>query len=374
MLEISKEVLEWLENNEKVKDFNSEAYRDKQRNMSLIRCLESIVGERNGKLKKDEEGNIVLEVGDRIFILDNFCCCIASSLGAEISLKNKQLDYEMRYNFPIDDNFIWYCTIEKKSKHFFERDVDKLVGNEDRDNNTKLIKNIERELKKIERRPKRRIKREENRRKKERINNRMEMNENTMHEEYSEGLEVECKSFRDRIECTRSESVDREKTLIDNSTVVINNGENHGKTHNNINSELKEKIKKFNKADYPNVGEHISLVECLRIITKDPNFELDEETGFITVNNRIFEIIDVDCPDLKVPNAFLFEGTAKICLKNGKYVIEYDFEYKANEISRAYIYKESEEGYIEIIDKKYEVMHILDKEKAKNVEGISLDD
>ena len=141
-----------------------------------------------------------------------------------------------------------------------------------------------------------------------------------------------------------------------------------------MNEELKEKIKNFAKADYPRVGEHISLIECLKTITKDPSFNLEGESISVLINNRKFELIDVYCPDLKEPNSFLWDESAKIYLKNGKYVIEYIFDDTSDEISSAIIYEENENGYSEIKGKNYRMISILDKEKARDIDEVSPDD
>ena len=138
-----------------------------------------------------------------------------------------------------------------------------------------------------------------------------------------------------------------------------------------MNEELKEKIKNFAKADYPRVGEHISLIECLKTITNDPSFKLEDESISVLINNREFELLDVYCPDLKEPNSFLWDESAKIYLKNGKYVIEYSFDYTSDEISKAIIYEGNENGYIEIKGKKYRMISILDKEKARDIDEVS---
>ena len=141
-----------------------------------------------------------------------------------------------------------------------------------------------------------------------------------------------------------------------------------------MNEELKGKIQNFAKADYPRVGEHISLIECLKTITNDPSFKLEDESISVLINNREFELLDVYCPDLKEPNSFLWDESAKIYLKNGKYVIEYSFDYTSDEISKAIIYEGNENGYIEIQGKKYKTISILDKEKAKDTDEISIGD
>lgn len=141
-----------------------------------------------------------------------------------------------------------------------------------------------------------------------------------------------------------------------------------------MNEELKRKIQNFAEADYPRVGEHISLIKCLKTITKDPSFNLENESISVLINNREFELIDVYCPDLKEPNAFLWDESAKIYLKNGKYVIEYVFDDTSDEISRAVIYEENENGYIEKKGKKYRMISILDKEKARDIDEVSPDD
>ena len=141
-----------------------------------------------------------------------------------------------------------------------------------------------------------------------------------------------------------------------------------------MNEELKGKIQNFAKADYPRVGDHISLIECLKTITKDSSFKLEDESISVLINNREFELFDVYCPDLKEPNSFLWDESAKIYLKNGKYVIEYSFDYTSDEISKAIIYEGNENGYIEIKGKKYRIISILDKEKAKDTDEISIGD
>ena len=141
-----------------------------------------------------------------------------------------------------------------------------------------------------------------------------------------------------------------------------------------MNEELRRRIKNFAEANYPRVGEHISLIECLKTITKAPSFNLEDESISVLINNREFELFDVYCPDLKEPNSFLWDESAKIYLKNGKYVIEYSFDYTSDEISKAIIYEGNENGYIEIKGKKYRIISILDKEKAKDTDEISIGD
>lgn len=137
---------------------------------------------------------------------------------------------------------------------------------------------------------------------------------------------------------------------------------------------LRRRIKNFAEADYPRVGKHISLIERLKTITKDPSFNLEGESISVLINNRKFELIDVYCPDLKEPNSFLWDESAKIYLKNGKYVIEYIFDDTSDEISSAIIYEENENGYIEKKGKKYRMISILDKEKARDIDKVSPDD
>ena len=141
-----------------------------------------------------------------------------------------------------------------------------------------------------------------------------------------------------------------------------------------MNEELRRRIKNFAEANYPRVGEHISLIECLKTITNDPSFKLEDESISVLINNREFELLDVYCPDLKEPNSFLWDESAKIYLKNGKYVIEYSFDYTSDEISKAIIYEGNENGYIEMKGKKYRIISILDKEKAKDTDEISIGD
>ncbi len=141
-----------------------------------------------------------------------------------------------------------------------------------------------------------------------------------------------------------------------------------------MNEELRRRIKNFAEANYPRVGEHISLIECLKTITKDPSFNLEGESTSVLINKRKFELHDVYCPDLKEPNSFLWDESAKIYLKNGKYIIEYSFDYTSDEISKAIIYEENENGYIEIKGKNYRMISILDKEKARDIDEVSPDD
>ena len=141
-----------------------------------------------------------------------------------------------------------------------------------------------------------------------------------------------------------------------------------------MNEELRRIIKNFAEADYPRVGEHISLIECLKTITKDPSFNLEGESTSVLINNREFELIDVYCPDLKITNEFLWDQSAKIYLKHGIYVIEYVFDDTSDEISHAIIYEENENGYIEKKGKKYRMISILDKEKARDIDEVSPDD
>lgn len=141
-----------------------------------------------------------------------------------------------------------------------------------------------------------------------------------------------------------------------------------------MNEELRRRIKNFAEANYPRVGEHISLIECLKTITKDPSFNLEGESTSVLINNREFELIDVYCPDLGEANSFLWDESAKIYLKHGMYVIEYVFDDTSDEISRAVIYEGNENGYIEIKGKKYRMISILDKEKARDIDEVSPDD
>ena len=141
-----------------------------------------------------------------------------------------------------------------------------------------------------------------------------------------------------------------------------------------MNEELRRRIKNFAEANYPRVGEHISLIECLKTITNDPSFKLEDESISVLINNREFELLDVYCPDLGEANSFLWDESAKIYLKHGEYVIEYIFDDTSGEISRAIIYEENENGYIEIKGKKYRMISILDKEKARDIDEVSPDD
>ena len=141
-----------------------------------------------------------------------------------------------------------------------------------------------------------------------------------------------------------------------------------------MNEELRRRIKNFAEADYPRVGEHISLIECLKTITNDPSFKLEDESISVLINNREFELLDVYCPDLKEPNSCLWYESAKICLKKGNCVIKYFFEDTSDKISYAIIYEENENGYIEIQGKKYKTISILDKEKARDIDEVSPDD
>lgn len=138
-----------------------------------------------------------------------------------------------------------------------------------------------------------------------------------------------------------------------------------------MNEELRRRIKNFAEANYPRVGEHISLIECLKTITKDPSFNLEGESISVLINNREFKFIGAYCPDLKKPNSFLWDELAKIYLKNEQYVIEYIFDGKSDEISSAIIYEENENGYFEIKGKKYRMISILDKEKARDIDEVS---
>lgn len=141
-----------------------------------------------------------------------------------------------------------------------------------------------------------------------------------------------------------------------------------------MNEELAREIQNFAKADYPRVGAHISLIECLKTITKDPSFNLEGESISVLINNREFKLIGAYCPDLKEPNSFLWDGSAKIYLEYGQYVIKYIFDGKSDEISSAIIYEENENGYIEIKGKNYRMISILDKEKARDIDEVSPDD
>lgn len=141
-----------------------------------------------------------------------------------------------------------------------------------------------------------------------------------------------------------------------------------------MNEELRRIIKNFAEADYPRVGEHISLIECLKTITKDPSFNLEGESTSVLINNREIELIDVYCPDLKITNEFLWDQSAKIYLKHGIYVIEYVFDDTSDEISHAIIYEENENGYIEKKGKKYRMISILDKEKANDIKANDIDE
>ena len=143
-----------------------------------------------------------------------------------------------------------------------------------------------------------------------------------------------------------------------------------------LNEELKNKIEKFNTADYPKVGEHLNFKECLKILTQNSETELiiENEKAFIDIGKRRFEIIDVYCPDLKETNAFIFDEAAKIQLSKGKNAIVYSIG-GMKEIEKIEVFQEDENGYFELNGKKYNLQNIIESSKAKEgIDEISLDD
>ena len=54
-----------------------------------------------------------------------------------------------------------------------------------------------------------------------------------------------------------------------------------------MNEELRRRIKNFAEANYPRVGEHISLIECLKTITKDPSFNLEGESTAMYISRLV---------------------------------------------------------------------------------------
>ena len=84
-------------------------------------------------------------------------------------------------------------------------------------------------------------------------------------------------------------------------------------------------MRAFREADYPNVGEHLLLKSCLETITGNPNSRIIVEDGkpFVMIGKRKFELIDLYCPDLKEPDAHLFDELAQLEFSRGRYIIIY---------------------------------------------------
>ena len=73
-----------------------------------------------------------------------------------------------------------------------------------------------------------------------------------------------------------------------------------------MNEELRRRIKNFAEANYPRVGEHISLIECLKTITKDPSFNLEGESTSVLINNILFLVFFFYCVFFLVYISFLW--------------------------------------------------------------------
>ena len=141
----------------------------------------------------------------------------------------------------------------------------------------------------------------------------------------------------------------------------------------NINEELKNKIIDFVKADYPIIGKHLSIKKCIQTITGNQESKIIIKGGkaYVIISDRELELIDIYCPDLKVPNASLLDEYATLTFANGKYLVEYYID-NDSMIGKISVYKEDENGYIIKGGKKYQFNTIIESQKIQ--EGISLDD
>ena len=146
MLKITEKAQEYLNSNEEVQTFNStlvydeERYRNGKR-MSLIQCLESILGKREGELKVDKKGRIILDDGEREFILNRFFCGFDYDCSTDIVLFNRQANYELKFQFPYDDMYIETCYIDGK---IVAVNLDRRKGNDE------LLKKVVERTKKMD--------------------------------------------------------------------------------------------------------------------------------------------------------------------------------------------------------------------------------
>lgn len=159
MLRITEKAQEYLNSSEEVRTFNSilvydeEGYRNGKR-MSLIQCLKSILGKREGELKVDEEGSLILDDGKREFALVNFHCGFDYDCSTYIELLNRQANYSLEFEFPLDDVYIASCSIREQISRSTKdgktnNNIIKLINKEKRGrDNEKHLQEVETRTKK----------------------------------------------------------------------------------------------------------------------------------------------------------------------------------------------------------------------------------
>ena len=140
----------------------------------------------------------------------------------------------------------------------------------------------------------------------------------------------------------------------------------------NIDKKLREEIRRFQKADYPGPGQHISLRKCIETITGNPESKITLRDGkaFINIGKREFELIHVYCPDFKDPNTFLFDEYAIVALIHGKYLITYNLE-SDTKIGHITIDEENEKGYMPYeTGKKYMLKDVIGGRTQKTIDDV----
>lgn len=140
--------------------------------------------------------------------------------------------------------------------------------------------------------------------------------------------------------------------------------------------ELQEKIIKFDAAHYPKKDKHLSFTECMRTITQNPNWKLDENAEFVQINGKEFQLIDLDCPDLREPYVGSLDVPAMIFLKRGTRVLQYIFDSTHDKIDAIEVYEEVRRGTREIAGKKYKYIKTYYAREGRIDDGqaISFDD
>lgn len=126
-----------------------------------------------------------------------------------------------------------------------------------------------------------------------------------------------------------------------------------------MDTELKEKMINFTRAHYQVENQHLSLQECLRTITQNQDFIVDEKSEFVQINGKEFQLIDLYCSDYRKPNEYRVNGVACILFKKENRILEYMFYSTPNKIKMISVYEESENGQWEILGKKYELIKMF---------------
>ena len=140
----------------------------------------------------------------------------------------------------------------------------------------------------------------------------------------------------------------------------------------NIDKKLKGEIRRFQKADYPVPGQHISLKRCIETITGNPGSKITLRDGkaFINIGKREMELIHLYCPDFKDSSTFLFDEYAIIAFTYGKYLITYNLE-SDTEIGFITIDEENEKGYTAYeTGKNYMMKDVIGKGTKRTIDDI----